>query len=323
MGADARFEPVALVDVDDTALAESAAQLGLPDSACFKDLQQALVTVPCDAVVICSPTTTHARFCQLAFEHGKHVLVEKGMTLDWEEAKAMVAAAKAADVRFCVAQNYRYKGPFQALKSILQDKQHEFNPGEPHIIDFMQHRYRPDPRTLTFPFSMVWDMSVHHIDLLLFLKGPLQRVSAHTYSAPWTRYNHEANVNAFFEFADGAICNYLITHDGRFAETRVVLQGERGVLQYGQLAGEAHTLEFRGLPEKNLGTGEPQPCPVAEVPADVQSVTDAFHAYIADGVEPGISGRNNLETLAGCEMICRSARLGRPVERQELGAVNA
>ena len=40
--------------------------------------------------------------------------------------------------------------------------------------------------------------------------------------------------------------------------------------------------------------------------------------YIAEGVEPGISGRNNLQTLAVCEMLVRSARERRPVERAEL-----
>ena len=36
------------------------------------------------------------------------------------------------------------------------------------------------------------------------------------------------------------------------------------------------------------------------------------------GAEPGISGRNNLQTLAVCEMLVRSARERRPVERAEL-----
>ena len=38
----------------------------------------------------------------------------------------------------------------------------------------------------------------------------------------------------------------------------------------------------------------------------------------AEGIEPGISGRNNLQTLAVCEMLVRSARERRPVERAEL-----
>jgi hypothetical protein len=47
-------------------------------------------------------------------------------------------------------------------------------------------------------------------------------------------------------------------------------------------------------------------------------VSDDFHRYVAAGVEPGVSGRNNLDTLAVCEMLVRSATLGRTVSRDEL-----
>ena len=42
------------------------------------------------------------------------------------------------------------------------------------------------------------------------------------------------------------------------------------------------------------------------------------HRYVTARVEPGISGRNNLETLAVCELLVRSARDHRTAERAEL-----
>ena len=41
MGADAKFQPVALVDINRDFLAQAQAQLQLPDSALFGDLQTA------------------------------------------------------------------------------------------------------------------------------------------------------------------------------------------------------------------------------------------------------------------------------------------
>lgn len=315
---DPRFEPVALVDVNQEFLAKAREQLGLPEAACFQDAEQAIRSVDCDAVVICSPTTTHARFCRLGFAHGKHVLVEKGMTMDWEEAKALVREADQAGVKFCVSQNYRYKALVQALKNILNDPEHPHNPGQLGMIDCLQHRYRPDPRTLTFPFSMIWDMAVHHFDNLIYLKGPVKRVRATSFSTPWSRYNHQANINAFLEFEDGTPCNFLLTHDGRFSEQRLIIQGERGALFYGGMAGSPVPLNFYALPDRRLRTGPMEVCEVSELPRDTQLVIDAWHEYITRDVEPGISGRGNLETLAACEMTCRSATEGRPVEREEL-----
>lgn len=315
---DPRFEAVALVDLNDEFLAQAREQLGLPESACFKDAKEALKQVECDALIICSPTTTHATYCRLGFEQGKHVLVEKGMTFEWEEAKALVKEAESAGVKFCVSQNYRFRPMIQAIKEIISDPSHPHYPGEPAIIDCMQHRYRPDPRTLTFPFSMIWDMAVHHFDNLIHLKGPMKWMRANAYSAPWSRYNHDANVNAFIEFADGAVCNFLLTHDGRFSESFMKLQGEKGVLTYGGVSGQPTQLTFNSLPDRRLRTGPGEVCEMSATERDVQQVVDAWHAYITQDEEPGISGRNNLETLAACEMVCRSASESRVVERAEL-----
>jgi hypothetical protein len=43
-----------------------------------------------------------------------------------------------------------------------------------------------------------------------------------------------------------------------------------------------------------------------------------FRAYILSGAEPGISARNNLETMAACEMMVRSITLKRTCRRAEL-----
>jgi len=116
MGADPKFQPVALVDINRDFLAAAQARLKLPDAALFGDLATALAAVDADAVVICTPTVTHAPLARLAFARGRHVLVEKGMTMDWAEANALVREADQAGVRFCVAQNYRYFANMATIK---------------------------------------------------------------------------------------------------------------------------------------------------------------------------------------------------------------
>lgn len=165
-GADPKFEPVALVDVNRDALSQAQGQLHLPDNALFDDLETGLDAVEADAVVISTPTVTHARFARLGFAHSKHVLVEKGMTMDWDEARALVAEAERTGVRFCVAQNYRFFANMATIKQLLGTPQHLHYPGTIQIVDFIHHRYRPEPRTLNYPYAMVWDMSCHHVDLL-------------------------------------------------------------------------------------------------------------------------------------------------------------
>jgi predicted dehydrogenase len=314
MGADPKFQPVALVDLNKDFLAQAQAQLQLPDSALFNDLQTALNTVEADAVIICTPTVMHAPFARMAFAKGKHVLVEKGMTMDWDEAKALVREADESGVKFCVAQNYRYFANMATIKQLLDHRDAPHYPGKIEIVDFMHHRYRPEPRTLNYPYAMVWDMSCHHVDLLAFWLGEARRVTALSYNTTWSQYEHDANIAALIEYANGAVCHYILTHSATISDWRIILQGERGALRTADVPG----VQFYPRPTGQLGSSEPEACEEVPSQRSEQGVADAFYRYIEEGIEPGISGRNNLKTLAVCEMLVRSAREGRPVERAEL-----
>jgi predicted dehydrogenase len=303
-----------LVDTNPAFVAEARERLGLPESAAFADLKAALESTDADAVVICTPTRTHASLARAAFAAGKHVLVEKGMTMLWDEAKALVAEADAAGVKFCVAQNYRYGAGERFIKAAIDDPSHPHHPGDVRIVDYVHHRYRPEPRTLDYPFAMVWDMSCHHVDSLANWLGPATRVTAKTFNPPWSKYQHDANITATIEYASGAVCTYTLTHSATIGDWRVILQGQRGALRTYDVKG----VQFYPCPTNQLGTSPPTPCDLPQVPRTEQGVSDDFHRYVTADVEPGISGRNNLDTLAVCEMLVRSATLGRTVSRDEL-----
>jgi len=314
---DWQIEPVALVDTVDAALAAGLEATGLGETTCFRDAEEALRQVEADAVVICTPTLLHGRFCRLAFEHGRHVLVEKAMTNSWDDANDLVALAEKADVRFCVVQNLRYYPAYRFLHDLLQNPEHPSYPGDVLMMDFVQHRYRPDPRAQTYPLAMVWDMGVHHMDALVALKGPIERVEARAFSMPWSRYPHPTNLSARLWFADGSLCNYLLSHDGRLREVRVVLQGERGTVHFSELASSGPSwLNFYGVGAR---PHEAVSLELSENPSPSELLIRDFCDYVQGGPEPGISGRNNLETLGACEMLCRAAHEGREVSRSSLG----
>lgn len=59
-------------------------------------------------VHILTPPQTHAPLAELAISHGCHVLVEKPMALDGDEARRMVELAKEKNVWICVDHNHQY-----------------------------------------------------------------------------------------------------------------------------------------------------------------------------------------------------------------------
>ena len=74
-----------------------------------------------DAVIVTTPHALHAEHAVLAFEHGKHVLVEKPLELTLEKCDAILSAAKRAGKKLMVAQSHRYWEGGVVAKRLLQE----------------------------------------------------------------------------------------------------------------------------------------------------------------------------------------------------------
>ena len=76
-----------------------------------------------DAIDICTETDSHKELAVAALSAGKHVLVEKPMARTYEEARAMVDAAKKHDRHLMVALNVRFRRDAITLKSFVDGKE--------------------------------------------------------------------------------------------------------------------------------------------------------------------------------------------------------
>src|SRR5579883_913975 len=74
----------------------------------FDSAEELCASPEIDAVFIVSPDALHLPHVLLAAKHGKAILCEKPLGMNTGEVEQMLAAARAADVRFGVAQNMRY-----------------------------------------------------------------------------------------------------------------------------------------------------------------------------------------------------------------------
>lgn len=308
------FKPAALCDVSADALAGARKLTGLDEKDCYTDFDRALAEADVDCVIICTPTVLHVPLATKCIAAGKPVLVEKGMAPDWASAQALVRRATEAGAIVAVAQNYRYNSAERAIWRAINDPAYPWHLGAVHMMQYTQLRVRPHPRTLVYPFASVWDMSCHHFDNLLAWFGPMREMTAHSWRATWSPYEHDNNTAAHIVFENGTHVQYIHTHDAARNVLTIHAHGEKGAFVQ-----EENRLSFNERPLEQFGTR-----PVVEVkgePSEGESdLLRDFHAYITEGREPGISARNNLETMAACEMMVRSITLGRTVRRSELDA---
>jgi predicted dehydrogenase len=310
--ADTGFAPAALCDVSTAALDQARQLTGLAESDCFTNVDEALDKSEVDCAIICAPTVLHVELVKKAINAGLPVLVEKGMASDWAGALELVRYADQKRATLCVAQNYRYNGIERTVWRAINDPSFSAHVGEVHLVSYAQHRVRPVPRMMTYPFASVWDMTCHHFDNMLFWLGPMRDMTAHGWRASWSAYEHPNNTSAHITFENGAHAHYVHTHDAARSTIEIQLHGSAGALVV-----RDESITFNQRPLEQFGKR-----PIVDValePGDGESdVLRDFHRYVTQGIEPGISARNNLETMAACEMMVRSITNNRTCARSDL-----
>ena len=310
------YQPAALCDPDSAMLAAAREMTGLDESQCYTDPATAMKQPGLDCVVICAPTQFHVPLTKLAMEHGLPALVEKGMAPDFPAAVELVKAVEQAKQPVCVAQNYRYTPLHRTFKNCLTDESHPAHPGHVHSVTYIHHRVRPEPRTLTWPFSSIWDMSCHHFDNLLDLFGAVDTITAQSYAMPGSAYPHDNNTAALMRFANGTFVTYEHGHDAARTQLVLCFHGRRGALWH-----DNNQVFFCERPTEQFGSCPPREVPLVEG-TGTRGVLADFHRYVCQGVEPGISARNNLEVMAMCHMMVESIRSQQTISRTRIDAAH-
>lgn len=116
---DERFRIAALVDPSATVRERLAARYAIAHT--FARHDQALNSVQADAVLIASPSASHAAITVDALQAGLHVLVEKPLCITVQDADAIIAARDRAGRVVQVAYNNRYDRAYERLLDELPE----------------------------------------------------------------------------------------------------------------------------------------------------------------------------------------------------------
>jgi 1,5-anhydro-D-fructose reductase (1,5-anhydro-D-mannitol-forming) len=96
----------------------NAREFGVPRA--FRSAEELCASREIDAVFITSPDALHLPDALLAFRHGKPVLCEKPLAMNAAQVEAMLAAAAQANVKFGVAQNFRWNRSVNLIRDWLR-----------------------------------------------------------------------------------------------------------------------------------------------------------------------------------------------------------
>jgi predicted dehydrogenase len=118
-----KLESVAtLVAVCDREM-EMARQLGVRHAvpAVYDDVDAMLAKERPDVVHIATPPQVHLLLATKAIDAGAHVLVEKPLTLRYEDSKTLVEHAEHAGKKVCIGYGYHFEPPAETLRSLIRN----------------------------------------------------------------------------------------------------------------------------------------------------------------------------------------------------------
>jgi 1,5-anhydro-D-fructose reductase (1,5-anhydro-D-mannitol-forming) len=169
-------------------------------------LDEALLDPGVEAVYVATPVFLHAPQTIQSLRAGKHVLCEKPMAMNEDEARSMVQTAEESGRILGVAYYRRTYPKLRRAKQLLEAGVI----GKPVLAELTSHGWFDEGEGqrswLIDPAKAgggpLYDIASHRIDVLNFLFGEPQRVSAHLSNAVH-HYAVEDNATVMIEYAGG------------------------------------------------------------------------------------------------------------------------
>jgi len=192
------------------------AQFGTPLKA-YTTYEAMLTDPDLDVIDICTPHPLHPEQAIAAAKAGKHLIIEKPVSIDFEGAKAIrdalgSADAKKAGLQACVCFECRYSAHFTLVNSILgQGLLGDLHYGEVdyyHGIGPWYGQFEWNVKK-DFGASSLLTAGCHALDaLLMFMGGEVDEVTSYktrSKSETFAPYEYDTTTVTLLKFRDGRV----------------------------------------------------------------------------------------------------------------------
>ena len=175
----------------------------------FATLEELLESDLIDAVSICTPSGMHAPQTLRALDAGKHVVVEKPMSLSLEDADAIIGRSEQTKRKVCGISQYRLQEAVQVVKHAIDEGAF----GRIVSASLAMKYYRSQEYYASAGWRGTWKMDgggalmnqgIHGIDVFRYLMGPVRSLTAIT-KTQTRNIEVEDSAVAIVDFKCGAI----------------------------------------------------------------------------------------------------------------------
>ncbi|MEM7143997.1 MAG: Gfo/Idh/MocA family oxidoreductase [Verrucomicrobiota bacterium] len=222
-----------------------------------------------DGATVATPTNTHLEVGRRLLAAGKHVLVEKPIATNREEADELVTLAHEKGCVLQVGHIERFNPVMSRLEEIVS---------HPRFIE--SHRLSPFPNR-SVDIGVVLDLMIHDLEIILHLvRSPVASIDAVGVPVLTKR---EDIANARLRFENGCVANVTVSRISpeRMRKMRIFQEDAYLSLDYQDQAGEIYRREGTEIKRETVEVEKDEP---------LKLELSAFVDCAAKGVRPKVSG---------------------------------
>ncbi|HEX3356994.1 MAG TPA: Gfo/Idh/MocA family oxidoreductase [Tepidisphaeraceae bacterium] len=233
---------VATCDKDSEKAKQTLTKIGMESLPIYSDVKEMLTKEQIDVVHVCTPSGDHMTPAIAAMEMGKNVICEKPVEIQLDRIDKMIAAAKKNNVKLAGIFQNRWNLANAALKHAADENRY----GRVSFAGCYTPWFRTDEYYREGGWRGTWKLdgggaimnqSVHAVDLLQWIAGPIKSVSAYAGARIHKEIEVEDTLACSLQFESGAfgvIVGTTAMYPG--SSVRIEIGGENGtaITEYGQ-----------------------------------------------------------------------------------------
>ena len=176
-----------------------------------------------DGFTIATPVKTHYEIAKYLIENGKHVLVEKPITINVREARELKILADKKNVNLMVGHVLLYHPAIQKIKELIDDGK----------IGKLQYIYsnRLNLGTVRTEENILWSFAPHDISIFQYFieKLPTEIVSR---GGSFLQKNIHDMTMTVLTYPDNVVGHIFVSWLHPFKEHRLIIIGSKGMLSF-------------------------------------------------------------------------------------------
>ena len=281
-----------------------------------------------DVVSICTPSGAHMEPAVAAANAGKHVIIEKPLDITLKRCDAIINACEKNQVVLSTIFPSRFHPSSQLLKKAIDAGRFgTLSLGDAYVKWFRTQEYYDSGA-----WRGTWELdgggalmnqAIHSVDLLIWLMGPVQSLTAHTATLAHERIEVEDVATASLRFENGAL-GVIEATTAAFPGMlkKIEVHGSRGSAVIEEE--DIKTWEFAKMTakDKKIAAEFESVTKSGGGAADPSAIGHAAHAHqfrdfisaIKNGAKPAIDGEEGRRSVEIILAIYKAAQSGKLVE---------